>query len=356
MTAVSPALTPTPPSPSRSTQFLRFLLLLLLAALILLLVWPVSSITPTWLAQLHQGAQQITIKLAPYLLVGLLGGIVGVAELTATFKTYPREALKTRWSWVLIGVNAIAAVVAMLILRASMPTMSLSLQVITVGLGFQSLIRTRFVLAKQIGADGREGEVAVNLGWLYDQFQQLARTQIDLELMNNRRTAVSHLLHYYPTLAELYDIALYTITARETLSPEEEAQKVAELQRFMDPKAPEHFAKSSLALAILENGGQTYVNLLLNQAMTGVVTEGFMPAELSEDELVRQLMSRHTLDELVTLTNQLTSDERLRGYVQRVAQTGNTSSTANQKATICHFLVQQLGSATIAAALDANGR
>jgi hypothetical protein len=228
--------------------------------------------------------------------------------------------------------------------------MDLLLQIIAVGVGFQAIIRTRFVLAKQVGAAG-DDEVAVNLGWLYDQFSNLARRQIDLELMNNRRTAVTELIQYYPTLAELYDIALYTISARETLTTEEEEKKLEELQRLIDPKAPEHFAKTSVALTILENGGQAYVNLLLNQAM-GITTSQPASAPPSSDNMVRQLLKNYDIDGLVQLTDKLTDDENVRNYVRNAAKSDQTINVADQKATIAHFLVQQIGIGPISQAIE----
>lgn len=334
------------PSPkiSRVIRWFLGLVILLLLAWILLFTWPMNGGDPGWLVTFQADLRLTTAVIAPYLFVGVLGGLIGIAELVSTFKTYPREALLTQWAWVLIFANVLAAMVAMLILRATMPQMELWLQILAVGLGFQGIIRTRFVLAKQVGARG-EGEVAVNLGWLYDQFSNLARRQIDLELMNNRRTAVTHLITYYPSLAELYDIALYTITARETLTDEEERSKREELEKLIDPKAPEQFAKASVALLILENGGQAYVDLLLSQAMDGAVAQ--TPPTLSQDRVVRQLVDQYDLEGLVQLTGRLTQNEKIRRYVQAAAQPDPSTSTADQKATIAHFLVQQLGKETV---------
>lgn len=89
--------------------------------------------------------------------------------------------------------------------------------------------------------EGGENEVSLNLGWLYEQFQHLCRTQIDLELMKNRRTAVTQILQYYPTIAELYDIAYYTIIARATLTPEEEKRASSSCKRLLIPKRRNNF-------------------------------------------------------------------------------------------------------------------
>jgi hypothetical protein len=330
------------PGISHSTKLLVALLLLFLGALIIFVVWPIGEAAPAWMGQFQSSTRYSVGIVGPFLFVAFLGGIIGVAELTSTFKTYPREALLTRWAWVLILANAVAAAVAMLILRATMPRMNLITEILAVGLGFQAIIRTRFVLAKQVGADN-SGEVALNLGWLYDQFSNLARRQIDLELMNNRRTAVIRMIQYYPTLAELYDIALYTITARETFTLAEEEAKRAELEKLIDPKAPEKFAKTSVALMILENGGQAYVDLLLTQAMTHPGTAVPIPAPPRQEAVVRQLVDNYDVEGLVTLTDQLTKDNAIRDYVRAAAKPEAAISVAEQKATIAHFLTQQVG-------------
>ncbi len=344
-----------PASVSRSTRLLLVLVGLLLFILVLLMAWPVDQTAPVWMGPFQENLRQFTAVLAPFLAIGATGGLIGVAELVSTFKTYPREALLTRWAWVLIFANVFAAIAALLILRATAPPMSFLMEFLIVAFGFQGIIRTRFVLAKQVGSD-KDGEVAINLGWLYDQFSNLARRQIDLELMNNRRTAVTRLLHYYPTLAELYDIALYTITARETLTQAEEQTKLAELEKLIDPKAPEQFAKASIALIILENGGQTYVDLLLAQAMnppgTAVAATAAAPPPARQDTLIRHLVDGYDLDGLVSLTNQLTDDEAVQEYVRLAAQPSPTISQAEQKATIAHFLIQQIGADAISRATD----
>ncbi|MBK8901169.1 MAG: hypothetical protein IPM53_08300 [Anaerolineaceae bacterium] len=343
----------------RRTHFTRgmktaiFIFVLFLAILITIIVFPITETTPTWVAPLQENVYGFTARLAPYVLVGLLGATVAIAELVSTFQTYPREALRTRWAWILIGVNVVAAWIALIVVRVTMTAMNPTLQILSVGVGFQAIIRTRFVLAKRIGDDGDEGEVALNLGWLYDQFQNLARTQIDLELMNKRRTAVTRLLEYYPSMAELYDIAWYTITSRATLTREQEEQRKADLEKLLDPKAPENFAKSSIALMILENGGQAYVELLLTQAMQLLSPEAMpMGQPANGDKLIWQLVEKYTLEELVALAEKVADSPKVVDYVKEAAKPDPAANTANQKATIAHFLVQQIGADPLQKAME----
>jgi hypothetical protein len=336
---------------TRGMKTAVFIVLLFLAALITIIVFPITETTPNWVEPLQTNVYGFTARIAPYVLVGLLGATVASAELLSTFQTYPREALRTRWAWILILVNVVAAIIALVVVRVTMTEMN------PVGVGFQAIIRTRFVLAKRIGDDGQEGEVALNLGWLYDQFQNLARTQIDLELMNNRRTAVTRLLDYYPSMAELYDIAWYTITSRATLTREQEDQRKADLEKLLDPKAPENFAKSSIALAILENGGQAYVELLLTQAMQGLSPEAMAQLKpTTADRLIWQLVDNYSLPEMVSLAEKLCDSEKAITYVREAAQPDPEANTANQKATIAHFLVQQIGVEPLQKELDDRGR
>lgn len=340
-------LIPQVPPLSRGVRLTLTLLGVLALLLALFLIFPTSGAEiPAWIADLQQRIWVVLTFLGPYAMVALLGGIVGLAELTATFQTYPREALRTRWAWVLVLVNALAAILALMIVQATMPQMNLALQVIGVGIGFQAVIRTKFILAKPVGqqSNGSDaGEVSVNLGWVYDQFQNLCRTQIDLELMNNRRTAVTRLIKYYPSLTELYDVAWYTVIARATLTAEEEKARLERLEKLIDPKAPENFAKTSIALMILENGGQAYVQLLLNQAMDASSPETLAGDVNSPDRLVRRMVDTYSLPQLVEMANRLTDNETILKWVSEAAEPATETSEANQKAAICHFLINQIG-------------
>ena len=338
----------------KTAVILTVVFLLTIATII---VFPITETTPAWVMPLQENVYGLTARFAPYVLVGLLGATVAIAELVSTFQTYPREALRTRWAWILIGVNVLAAIIALVVVRVTMTEMNPSLQILSVGVGFQAIIRTRFVLAKRIGDDGQEGEVALNLGWLYDQFQNLARTQIDLELMNKRRTAVTRLLEYYPSMAELYDIAWYTITSRATLTREQEEQRKSDLEKLLDPKAPENFAKSSIALMILENGGQAYVELLLTQAMQMLSPQAMaVNKPLSTDKLIWDIVEKYSLDELVALTEKVANSPKVIDYVKEAAKPDPEANTANQKATTAHFLVQQIGVEPLQKALEDKGR
>lgn len=338
-----PTLPPAAPKPNGALRAGLFFLVLVAIVACAFLLYPSDLfMSPNWVPAVQSQLRAILTVISPYFGVALLGTVVAIAELASTFPTYPREALRTRWARILVLVNVVAAILALIIARVTVPETNPVLLVIGVGVGFQAIIRTRFVLARAMGTEeGGENEVSLNLGWLYEQFQHLCRTQIDLELMKNRRTAVTQILQYYPTIAELYDIAYYTIIARATLTPEEEKTRIEQLQTLIDPKAPEQFSRNSIALTILENGGPAYVEMLLSQAMTE--TNGTTPRRALQEKLVWQLINNYSLDGLVELTAILTEDNKVRNWVEQAATANNNTVEANQKAAIAYFLVQQIG-------------
>ncbi len=303
------------------------------------------------------------VLLAPYLLVTALGAGVGLAELASTFGEYPREAIATRWGQYLLWLNALAAVGAFFVVKQyAPPDTNIFLLILSVGVGFPALIRTKFTLAKQFGGEGQE-DLSINLGWLYDKFQYLCKMQIDLELMTYRRTQVDRLLARYSTVQELYQTAIYTAKARATLSQEEEAAKLAELEKIIDPKAPPEVARMELGLLILELGGVAYVDLLVRardiapaSRVGGAEALGAAAAgkPLSTQALVKKL-TELPLDDLVGLARDMLKAHDDDEWVKQVAAPAPGISAVRQKAPIAYYLVEHAGAEAVAEALTKRG-
>jgi hypothetical protein len=344
----------------------------LAALLALFLASPLdqTNLHPVILA-FHKDLKAALVLLSPYLLVGALGAGVGLAELSSTFSEYPREAIATQWGQYLMWLNAIAAAGAFFIARQYAPAeVNIFILILTVGVGFQALIRTKFTLAKQFGGEGQE-DLSLNLGWLYDQFQSLCKKQIDLELMTYRRTQVDRLLARYSTVQELYQTALYTIKARATLTPDEEMTKLTELEKIIDPKVPPEVARMELGLLILELGGVAYVDLLVrarDSAPTPYAggAEGAAPVSfdaaspapqrkaVSTDVLVKQLVDL-PLEDLTALAQGLLKGHDGAEWVKQAAAPTQGITGARQKAPIAYYLVEHAGAETVAEALSKRG-
>jgi len=202
----------------------------------------------------------------PYLIVVLLGVFVGLAELVSTFDDYPMDAVMSGWGLGLIALNGAMAGIVLAIVRAYTPETDLSLLVLGVGVGFQAIIRTRFVLAKEFSGTGG-GDLSLNLGWLYEQFQTLCKTQVDQALMHRRQPIVRELVDAFPSDLALFNMAYYTVVARRTFTPEEEAQHLAALtERLEDRALPEEVIRMTIALHILETGGEAHARALISAA------------------------------------------------------------------------------------------
>jgi hypothetical protein len=295
--------------------------------------------------------------LAPYLFVGALGAGVGLAELTSTFGDYPREAVATRWGGLLIWLNAVAAALAYLIARVYAPVdMNPIVLIIMVGVGFQAFIRTKFTLAKQMG--GSEGDLNLNIGWLYEQFQRLCKDQIDRELMRSRLELVEKLLARYST-PQLYTIARYTVQARATLTTEEEEARLGELKTIIsDADGGPQSTRMNLALLILDIGGRSYVERLSEQPsrMPGQESEGAaLLSEATPDaptEALAKELTQLPLDDLVSLAKDVLKAPEDVEYVEEAAMPKPGMNEVRQKAPIAYYVVSRTSAETAQKALD----
>jgi len=111
---------------------------IVIAAALIFLAMPLTGTgAPDFLVAVQTQLRAALVSLAPYLVVGGLGGAVGLAELSKTFSDYPREAIAARWGQYLIWLNAVAAMFAYFVARIYTPPETNSvLLILAVGLGF----------------------------------------------------------------------------------------------------------------------------------------------------------------------------------------------------------------------------
>ncbi len=349
--------------PSSSLNWRAALGLIFLGAAALALATPLDGLNlhpliPAWQAQ----AKAALVVLAPYLVVAVLGAGVGLSELASTFSDYPREAIATRWGQLLIWLNAVAAVLAFLIAQVYAPaTINPLVLIIGVGVGFPALIRTKFTLAKQFGGEG-SGDLNLNVGWLYEQFQALCKKQIDLELMRSRLESVERLLAQYST-PQLYVIARYTVQARATLTAQEEAARLDELKQIIaDTEGGPQATRMGLALLILELGGKSYVDRLVAErpgapaapAATALAT--LLPGATPDNstEAVAKRLTDLPFAELVALAKEVLKSPEDEAYVQQAAAASADLSEVKRKAPIAYYIISKAGIEAAEQALNAS--
>jgi len=111
----------------------------------------------------------------------------------------------------------VAALVLYLVLLNSAASENPLLTGVAVGVGLPTLVRTRFTVARQFSG-GESGDLSLNLGWLYEQFQALCKTQIDLKLMSIRHRLAGRLIQRYADATALFQLAHHTILTPSGLS------------------------------------------------------------------------------------------------------------------------------------------
>ena len=314
------------------------------AAIFLLIPLENANILPA-IIDWQSRARQTAGLLAPYVAVGTLGAAVGLAELSSAFNDYPREAVAARWGQAIIWLNAFAAVLAYLITRVYAPAEINPLALIlAAGVGFPAIIRTKFTLARQFGGSN-DRDLSIDIGWLYEQFQNLCKKQIDLELMTYRRHQVDRLLARFGTVQELYQTALYTLNARATLTAEEEQAKLDELKRAVDAKLPPELTRLNMGLFILELGGVAYVDLLARARPEKPAAEVSVAggAEAAADAVVRQLAER-PLAELAKLADDVLKVAEDKERARQLAEPIPGLPELTRRTAIARFLVDRLGS------------
>lgn len=339
----------------------NFLILFLQTILLLLMIGLFAQLNPGQPEQPASLADWLRAGI-PYVGVAALGLTVGLAELTSAFADYPMRALSSPWGWGLIVLNGVAAVLALGIVRTYVPDSNLLLTILAVGVGFPAIVRTNIVLAKQF-AGTEAKDLSLNLGWLYEQFQNLCKNQIDLSLMRHRRKEVEALLERFPDERSLYNIAYYTIISRGTLSPKEEAERLAELNEVMTNKAlPLEVIRPTIALFILENGGEGYTDLLIHTTPAAPAPVKALAQAPERQIQIEGLIAGYDLEQLGRLSHQAIDEAvsadadgkaSLKAYVDDWLNAQEISER-ERKMTLARFLVEKAGASFLASLDDAD--
>lgn len=197
----------------------------------------------------------------PYAIVLVLGFIVGIAEVIATFSQAPREAFRTLWAWILVVVNMGVAAGVLAIVQIYAKDANPVLLAIALGIGLPTLIRTKFTVAKQfMGSE----DLSINIGWLYDQLLSWFKSEIDIAIVNTRVNTITQLIKKIPNISQLKEIA-HTVLQERSLLKQEEVEKQ---KKFIDDitsstTIPERAKQVALAKFIWDMGGKDYIKNLI---------------------------------------------------------------------------------------------
>ena len=142
------------------------------------------------------------------------------------------------------------------------------IRALLIAVGFAVLIRTRFVLARDLrgpvasidtGGAARDG-VSMDVGWLYARIQQLCLQRIESDLLRNPRYAIARLLALFPDAVSLQRAATDSIKVDDLARAADQRARLAALAA--QDVAP-RLTRARLARFIVETGGITYTRFLL---------------------------------------------------------------------------------------------
>lgn len=250
---------------------------------------------PSWLPGAQLGTLRTLHDVAPYLLAFSFGAMIGVAEVVNTFPAFTAEALGTRWATLLVLFNALGTSIVYAIVTAYSSAVDHPLlRVFGIAVGFAILIRTRFVLARDLHGDwgrgggdgsgggggsgngegrgeGRGGDrggdhgggVSLDFGWLYGRFQQLCRQRIERDLLRSRRYATWRLLALYPDTESLRRLAAHVIRAQAPSAAEDLPARFAAI---CAEDLPDGIIRARIAHFIAETGGRRHTAFLIEHS------------------------------------------------------------------------------------------
>lgn len=194
-----------------------------------------------------------------WVLVLILVFAFALAEIAMMFPDFLKEALWSPWSWAYLLLNMATSAGALYLTGKTTGQPITPMLGMVVGLGFPTILRSKFTLLKRIGAEG--SDLSVDLGGWYDRFARLFRDRMDQAVLDKRDEFVSALMNKYRTPPELQAKAAHLIG----LFPNdpEQTQKREYIEKVMQQGVSDEQKCSTLASFILLRGGRKYAEKLL---------------------------------------------------------------------------------------------
>jgi len=300
------------------------------------------------LSEINQLLNPIISVIAPYLLLSLIGTIIGLLEILTTFNNRLNEALRSKWTIGLIVLNATGACFPYWVLNSYLPTnQENSIQmIVAMGFGFPVIIRSRFVIIKPFSfeTEQEQKDLAIDLGRFYDKFQEVFKKQIDRDLLPERASLIDQLKE---TLSPqmIRDLALKTIWALNTLSEDEKLHYENKINETFQKLSIEK-AHAKMAIFVLDLAGVEQIKELIEKEKY----------RQDSERLSRKLDRKFpNLKDLVNFAILILDSGKQRNYVLRVCRDNEESQQIHlSKSTIIFFLVKNVNHPYLESKLDEN--
>jgi len=179
--------------------------------------------------------------------------------------------------------------------------------------------------------------------------------------MRRRQPLVDELVKSFPSQLALFNMAYYTVVARRTLTPEEEARQLADLtKRLQDPSLPDEVIRMTIALHILETGGEGHAQALIEAASRRTPPQAGVPKRPDaataveapdREQVTRKLAEQLSLDALKGLALEVVEHKAAgdvrddwRKYVEGAANDA-ASPEPVRRTSLARFIVDKAGPA-----------
>lgn len=223
----------------------------------------------SWTLGLQPGAWGMLRGFAPYLIVLSIGMVIAIAEVVTTFPAFAAEALSSRWAVLLVLFNGLGSMTVYSVIMTYASNFDHPLlRALAIAVGFAVLIRSRFVLARDLraptaangaGTPAREG-VSIDLGWLYARIQQLCFQRVQGDLLRIPRYATARVLEMFPDIVSLQRTAADSIASGD---PAKSAERQARLDALAAEDVAPGIVRARLARFIAQTGGIAHTRFLL---------------------------------------------------------------------------------------------
>lgn len=188
----------------------------------------------------------------PFLVTALAGAVLAFFELLGTFQRVTPIALRSKWGLILLGINALSAVIVYAIARYVLNLDGGIWMALVIGLVFPTILRSRFTFYRQAGKKGEQGltELSLKLDEFYRTLQDWCYTEVN-DLLAEHLDAQAEAIKQKYTAKELEDRIRNRIASGPMLAKRQEHEQRLEeiLTKHKDDVKRRHHA---LALFLIE--------------------------------------------------------------------------------------------------------
>lgn len=201
-----------------------------------------------------------------YLLVAIIGGVVGAAEIMNTHRSDPFAAIQNRFSGFYIVINAAASIITLYLidnttivkLPSFSPASQSAIEVIAAGCGAMVILRVG------ISVQTSGNSLIISLGALLQPLLRAADGEVDRERAYKNSIIVKEVMHGLPLQLALQSLPSMCISSLRK-APEQEVRDLGVLVGSLEKQdGPDEIKLLSLGNALIHIAGERFFRLQID--------------------------------------------------------------------------------------------